>query len=153
MKLLNNTYRIAAMMAVLVALAVPQAHAQESNDSYRKLVYRWHSERDDTVKKIVHSWLRGATAESLKADIVQVISLDVRLANEDVELYVPAFRDPRDLNMSVADLVHQYLSRLGVITATTDFFSGKSFKVIREEQPIRGSGHASSLALRKWEKK
>ena len=82
-----------------------------------------------------------------------MISLDVRLANEDVPLYVPAFRDPNDLNMSVADLVHQYLSGIGVVTDTSDFFKGKTFKVIKEEAPLRSGGSKSSMALSKWEKK
>ena len=153
MKITTTTCRAVLLVFVAMAMLAPSAQAEDGKDNYRKLVYRWHRERDDTVKRVVHSWLRGATPESLKTDILQVINLDVRLANENVQLYVPAFRDPNDLNMSVADLVHRYLSYIGVVTDTAEFFKGKTFKVIKEERPLQAGGSTQAMAFTKWEKK
>ena len=151
-----NIGLLAVIVTMITLCGTVAVQAAESKDSYSKLMTRWTRQRDDAVKRITHSWLRGATAGSLQQDLLKIISLDVRLANENVPLYVTSLRDPSDIHTSITDLVHRYLERLGVIRDSADFFRGRKFRLIREEKSINGKPDSDArlpMAFSKWNKK
>ena len=133
-KRMTITLLVAAALGVTLAVQVAEA-----NDSYQRLVSRWITERDALVQEVVRSWLRGATPESLRGDMLQIVNYDVRLANEGaVPLYITHFREPTDLELNLADLIRVYLRNLGIQPQTEDFFRGKEFQIMREKPTSRG---------------
>ncbi len=133
-KRLIMTGLVAAVLGI--ALDVPVA---EASDSYQRLVSRWTTERDALVQEVVRSWLRGATPESLRGDMLQIVNYDVRLANEGaIPLYITHFREPADLELTLGDLIRVYLRNLGIQPQTEDFFRGKEFQIMREKPTGRG---------------
>ncbi len=111
--------------------------AQAQDDGFNRLVIKWTTERDALVVDIVRSWLRGASADSLKPEISSLVGLESRLAVQgDVPLYMTSFTDGRNQERLLAELVRSYLKRRSIQFQTRDFFVGKEFKVLKEERPV-----------------
>ncbi len=119
-------YIIATMI-----FAVPMM--TRATDGYEAIIRSWVQERDQTVTQIVYGWLRGASAESQQERLTRVIELDVKLANENVPLYVTSFKAGSDLKSCLRDLVSTYLKRKGVMSDTKTFFEGRTYEIIHSK--------------------
>lgn len=149
---MNKTVKTMAVLALAcTCLSSPAVNAAD-RDSYQNLVASWTAQRDKLVRQIVVAWLRGAEAESLRGDLQQVVSLDVRLATDPtVSLYVTGFREPDDVRACLRDLVATYLRRINLECDSADFFRGKTFQIAREDgSRLAPKGKAKPIGLMKW---
>ena len=122
------------VLAMLMCTSLLCQNAVVGDDEFAKLASKWTAQRDTLVLNIVRSWLRGATAQSLKPEIVELVSIESRLAVQgDVPLYMTYFSDTKDPEKTLSDLVRAYLRRRGIEFQTRDFLVGKEFKVMKEE--------------------
>lgn len=132
---MKNTKNILCAVALMV-LASP-ALTQAAEDGYQSIVRSWEQERDQTVRTVVYGWLRGAQASSQQEQLTRIIELDVKLANENVPLYVTTFKEGSDLKSCLRDLVSTYLKRRGVMSDTKAFFEGRSYQIIHSQTAAR----------------
>ncbi len=123
------------IIAVLLSAAGPAL--ARSGDGYQSIVRSWIQERDQAVTKVVYGWLRGAPAESQEELLTRIIELDIKLANENVPLYVTSFKEGSNVKACLRDLVSTYLKRQGVMYDTKTFFEGHSYQIIYSQTAAR----------------
>ena len=119
------------VIGLLVGGALQAQAAGSNTDGYDAIVASWVDERDETVTGIVYGYFRGATPESQKKAFARLVELDVKLANENVPLYVTGLKDASNFEACLRDVVMVYLKRKGIVFNTADFFSGNTYEVIR----------------------
>jgi len=122
------------LIAVVLSAAGP---VLARSGGYETIVRSWIQERDQAVTKVVYGWLRGAPAESQEELLTRIIELDVKLANENVPLYVTSFKEGSNVKACLRDLVSTYLKRQGVMYDTKTFFEGRSYQIIHSQTAAR----------------
>lgn len=118
--------------ALLVGSALRAEAANSNADGYDAIVDSWVEERDETVTGIVYGYFRGATAESQKKAFARLVELDVKLANENVPLYVTGLQDASNFDSCLKDVVMVYLKRKGISFNTPEFFAGNTYDFIHK---------------------